>query len=401
MNNKYINKFLLLGIITISIIFIPRTFPIEINPWVLMNWNITFETGFVLRGLVGSISTLFVSCIKSNHLLFIGLINTIIYSTLLIIFMCIAYKRIPKMNMFIFIVLFAVQPFITQWYMTSTIFQRLDVLLNIIFIISLIIIIKCDKPIIYPIVLILSILCLLIHEGYAVYSIPTITSLLIYKSISKSNDVNTKSKWYKPLLYYMIPIIIIYLVIITLGKPALSLEDFRGLIDRRMLEVRVSDNDIYSIFYMPISEKIPYTLASYKSTRLINLFATILLMSPSIIVVSCIWKTIFKNSNKKEKYSILFVIICSFSTVVAFFLAVDIMRWLGYIVFNNMFGLFAIILMNDKYSLAITNQLDKIKHLMVAAIVLALVLGPTQWMNGFAIINKVLLILANYLGIVF
>jgi hypothetical protein len=129
--------------------------------------------------------------------------------------------------------------------------------------------------------------------------------------------------------------------------------------------------------------------------KLINLIGTALFMLPHIAVIIYLWVSVLKSCEKKaQKLLILLLIIGSCSTIAAFFLAVDIMRWLGYIVFNNLFALAAVMMINKKYADITKEKLDKIKYLLILAAVSAIVFGPTQWMDGLEIVNKI----AGYFG---
>ena len=386
--------YLVIAATSVILIFLTRAMPAWVNSWMLLQWNITYETGFICRGLAGSIIHLIFDPLITNDLMAVGIINLVLYALALNLFLMWLYKNNKTTGMFIFIIFFLSSPFITQWYFTPTMFERLDVILNVAFIISIYIIIKAkNRPAVtYAGLFLISLFCLLIHDGYAVYSIPCLFGFMMLATYHKDE------KWriWHPLVFYLVPVTAAYLLILHFGKPNMPIEAYHELLCSKSGEVAFKLSNVRSMFYMNLSERINYTIQMMSWHKMVNLIGTGILMSPVIAVIVYLWVSVLKCAkNKWQRILLAFLVLCTLSSAAAFICAVDTMRWLGYIVFNNLFALGAVIMMNESYAQTIKDKVDKLKYIMVFAIVLAVILGPTQWMDGFEIVNKI----AAFLGL--
>ena len=387
------SDFIIIAATSVILIFVTRALPGWINSWMLLQWDITYETGFICRGLAGTLIHLFFDPLFARDIYIVGVINLLLYAAALNFFLMWLYKNNKTTGMFIFVIFFLCSPFVTQWYFTSTMFQRLDVILNILFIISIYIIIKAEKNIAltYVSLGLISILCLLIHDGYAVYSVPTLFGIMLVSVYHK----NEKWRLWHPLAFYLAPMVIAYVAILYFGGPKLPLEEYYTLLCSKSPEVAFKLSNVKSIFYMDLKERIDYTFGMMSPHKIVNLLGTVLFMAPSIAVTVCLWVSAFKTAKSKlQGFLIAVLILCTLSTLAAFVLAVDTMRWLGYIAFNNLFALGAVLMIDKSYANAVMPKIENLKYAMIFCIVLAVILGPTQWMDGFEIINK----LASFVG---
>jgi hypothetical protein len=373
---------------SVILIFVTRALPVWVNSWMLLQWNITYETGFICRGLAGSIIHLIFDPLITNDLMAVGIVNLVLYALVLNFFLLWLYRNNRTMGMFIFIIFFLSSPFITQWYFTPAMFERLDVILNILFIISVYIIMKSkNKPALtYAVLLAISALGLFIHDGYAVYSVPCIFGIMMLSAYHK----NDKWRIWHPAALYLAPIALLYIAILYFGKPNMPIEAYHELLNSKTGEVAFKLSNIKSMFYMSLSEKVDYTIQMMSLHKVINLIGTVLLMSPSVAIIVYLWASILKAAKRKlQTVLVVFLGLCTLSTLAAYLFAVDTMRWLGYIVFNNLFAFASVIMMDESYALIIKDKLDSLKYIMIVAIILAVILGPTQWMDGFAIVDKI------------
>lgn len=384
--------FFIIGMTSVILICVTRSLPVWVNSWMLLQWNITYETGFICRGLAGSIIHCIFDPLITNDLMAIGIFNLAIYTLALNLFLFWLYKNNRTTGMFIFIIFFLSSPFITQWYFTSTMFERLDVILNIMFIISVYIAVKAkNKPAVtYAGLFLMSLFCLLVHDGYAVYSVPSLFGVMMLSAYHKDE----KWRMWHPVVFYLVPVTVSYFMILYFGRPNMPIEAYHSLLCSKSGEVAFKLSNVESLFYMSLPEKISHAIQMMSRHKAINLIGTVLLMSPGIAVIVYLWISLLKSvKSKLQTALVIFLILCTFSTVIAFLCAVDIMRWLGYIVFNNLFALAAVIMMDKSYAQIVNGKLDKLKHVMIFAIVLAVILGPTQWMDGFEIVNKIVSVL--------
>lgn len=386
--------FFIIAATSVALIFITRSLPVWVNSWMLLQWNITYETGFICRGLAGSIIHLFFNPLITNDLILVGVINLVLYILSLNLFLMWLYKNNKTIGMFIFVIFFLSSPFVTQWYFTSTMFERLDVILSVLFIISIFIIIKAKRNVVttYISLFLISLICLLIHDGFALYSIPCLLGVILLSVYHKDE------KWHMwhVIVFYLIPVIVAYMAISYFGRPNMPLDRYYELLSSKTGEVSFNLSNVKSLFYMSIPGRFEYAIKSMSMHKLINLVGTLILMSPNIAVIVYLWVFVLKSSKSKLQTAlIILLIIGTLSATIAFLCAVDTMRWLGYIVFNNLFALGAVIMMDKSYSQIIKTKLDNLKFILIFAIILSVILGPTQWMDGFAIVNKI----ASLLGL--
>jgi hypothetical protein len=123
--------------------------------------------------------------------------------------------------------------------------------------------------------------------------------------------------------------------------------------------------------------------------KLQHLIITIVLMTPSIYIIARLWNIIIRNT-KVNKYIIFIQLLFTFSPVVCFFIGIDSMRWLGYILINNVFIVGAYIYTHSSVQKKVFEFIKKNIVLFIIAIILAIWLGPTSYVKGFKFASKII-----------
>ena len=168
---------------------------LNINAWILNTWVIDYRYGFINRGFIGSLFSLFLLLYNQTTVFDVSLLhNVIAFSTIFVCLMSIVFiyyieKNLKKcMVPNTLLLLWIFSPFFVVYFMgADCTFGRIDLFLFLIFILISFAILKFDNLIA---VLILSIIGCLIYPAFIFIYFPTIFLLMVYKCYRCVNVMN-------------------------------------------------------------------------------------------------------------------------------------------------------------------------------------------------------------------
>ncbi len=376
-----------LFLIIISLIILPGNMNYlhhgYLSGFMVQNWSISYDTGFVLRGLPGTVMSYLFNPISSKEVMYAVYLMLISYITMIFITAKSLYKLNKDNSSLVFILFLLVQPSVLQRWISSAVIGRLDSMLIVLFITIIIIALKSKRSLIkYIFINLVTAIAILSHEGFAVFFVPTILAVVII----------TENKILKPLLIYLLPSAAIWLLTIVFGGADVPLEQFMLMLNNNAVTNEIypfEPSQIKMVYYMSLAEKNKFTFNYYNSTRVAHIILTFILLSPSIICFIGYWRKILKSANdKRHKYMLVFLAIATLSPLFAMFFAIDTYRWIGMALFNSAAVLVILFIFNETYRNAIIGytKLNTLK--LVFAITLALLLGYFTVFTPYPVIEQ-------------
>lgn len=385
MNSKRRNSFLfvVLSLFTVFIMSTENLFPLPksgyVDVWSMCNWGLNYETGFILRGFVGTALTALLGTITYKQIYIISLILFIILVAQFIYLNINIYKKSQSITTFILIFFLMSQPSNARWLMSGAMFARLDNFIIILAIIGFYLIYKLDGIWMYFALLPLSILAIAIHEVFAVAFSSLIFALIMLKESRRVGKIN-----FKPLLLYYLPVLAFFIVVIIFGGTDLSREKFTQImqqnlsIDLRDGMISVARDIVVDDLSMKV-ERVKYLFT--KDTKNLMIL-TYVVISPTLILFSGIFIKIYKAAQKRfEKISIILIIGSCFAPLTSSLFGCDHFRWIGYFIFCVSIAIVFLYFINEKYREIILEYTAKYAIYIIIASVIAMTFGTFRNMQ--------------------
>ncbi len=387
-NNKLkLKKSIFLMLIILALLIIPGNMSYlnhgYLSGFMVQNWSISYDTGFVLRGLPGTVMSALFNPISSKEVMYAVYVMIAAYVSFIFISIRKLYQLNNEKSNLVFILFLLVQPSVLQRWISSSVIGRLDSLLAVLFLSVIFIVLKSKRTYLkYALANLLTIIAILSHEGFAVFFVPTIFATILIK----------ERKILKPALAYLAPSFAVWILTVIFGGADVPQEQFM-----MMLKNNAVTNPIYPfepdkvkmIYYMTLGEKIKFTLNYYNNTKIAHIILTFILMSPSIICFVGYWRSIIKcTEDKKQKHMLLFLSLAALSPLISMVFAIDTYRWIGWAMFNSSAALAILFFMSENYRKAIISYTKSNTLKLVFATTLALLLGYFTVFSPYPIIVK-------------
>jgi hypothetical protein len=354
----------------------------NLSGFMIQNWSINYDSGFVFRGFIGTILTSIVKPITPNLIMAILYVLIGTYIVIIYLYSNALYQKHKKDITLLFLIFLLAQPSVLQKLITTSTIGRLDIILALLFLLILLVYKIKNNYIKYSIVAILSILGLLIHEGFMVFFVPTIFLFLL---------LFDDKKW-RPVCCYFAPLVVAWLLIVFNGKADILIEELLSLLTTNAIPNYGRDFNEYNlklVYYMDIREKIAFTINFYDKTKIFKLLLTFIVLSPSLYCLIRYYISLFKNViEKKQKLILVILYFATLSPLAALLFGIDTYRWVGMALFNNCAVLAILFYYNDKYREVIIETTNKIKHSLIIAIVVSLVSGVFSVFYSYPFIEK-------------
>lgn len=354
----------------------------NLSGFMIQNWSMNYNSGFIFRGLIGTMLSLFGSPITPNLIMVITYVMIGLYILAVYLYSNSLYKIKKNDITLLFLLFILVQPSVLQKLITSSTAGRLDVIMTLLFLVILLLP-KLKKQLIkYTIAVLISTLALLIHEGFFVFFVPTIFVMFLM----------FEDKVWRSICYYLLPVILIWLGIVLTGQADIPLEALFEQLNNNAIANYGRDfnhGNLQMIYYMNIKEKIEFTLNFYDKTKLLKIALTFIVLSPSLYCLIRYYIVLFNNTtDKKKKVILILFYIASISPLGALFFGIDTYRWIGIALFNKCTALAILFYYDNVYREVISEMTNKIKHSLIIAIVLALLSGVFSVFYSYPFIEK-------------
>lgn len=332
----------------------------------------TYEYGFISRGLIGSIYMLVgdifsINMIDYDCVMVFTYVATMIYFVILVGFFVLCLMKCTKdmrnktEYLIFFFSIFAVSMFITRYN-----FGRYDVYCFMLSLIAAILII-CEKAewLVVP----LSAIGVMIHQGNVFYFLNIILILLVYKILSYEGKKRVKYAIIFLLSFGSASALFLYFeffshgfgpnyydVIVETAKALRFDGDYHhDIIDHEILGIDLTEREL-----------------EYRYKNFTELPFFVLFMSPYLVIAFRFFKNLIKSAQTKlEKVKYLFVAIGSATMIPTIILKCDFGRWMFMIIAYYFVVILALLAMGDKLvEKEVANTADKLKKLGPAIVIL-------------------------------
>jgi hypothetical protein len=354
---------------------------------VILRWKsigtglfVNYELEFVKRGLIGeAFRHIFSEITFSITVVFSFIIMAGAIIVLAVLFYK-PYRLNNKPGLFLFF-LFAITHFATA---NQFIFDigRFDQALLVIAFVCFILINKRMK-IGYLLIPCLLVLGLLIHEGFFFMFIPLIIAYYIYK--------NKICCWKLAFLLFLGILAVGSTYIIgTEGQlTKTSIEDHQRYINEKNSEISIP-YEPEGIHTRGVKENIGYTVE-----RLANRWTVfgLLVFFPAVLPTIMIFKKIFRAIIKSKKERLL--MLACLTPLLLYPLGIDGPRWIG-LAITNLFIVTSLLALNKSHSNKLNSIMVEIRHLVIGAIIISVILGPIGVVTFFTRITEPIRFLVGY-----
>ena len=357
--------------------------PGYLSGFLMQNWSISYDTGFVLRGLPGSVLSLVSSPITPQTVMIANVIFMLIYLSFLFIAAKSLIKHDSSAQSVLFLLFLMAQPPVLQRWVSSSTLGRLDTLMAAVFVSIVFIIINSRKLYLkYILTNILTIIALLSHEGFAVFFVPSVFALFLFYD----------EKPWRTAVFYLAPSAVAWVLITAFGGADVPVGEFMAALNERAVvngNYPFEQYKIESVYYMGIKEKISYTFAYYNETIVAKVIITFGLLSPSLYCLGGYIKSAIKNAeSKKEKVLIHIYTLAALTPFFALIFATDTYRWIGWSLFNLTAVVAVLYIMNDKYRAAMQEFTKKKVFIISFAFIATLLLSYFTVFSSYPIVEK-------------
>lgn len=354
-----------------------------LSGFMMQNWSVSYDTGFILRGLPGTIMGFFIQPISSIEVMIVNYVLLAAYIAFIFIAAKSVYKTKKSIHTLLFLLFILVQPPILQRWITSSTIGRLDALLAVTFIAIIIILLKSKKLYLkYLLANLITIFSLLCHEGFAIFFVPFIFIVFLFQD----------KKIWRAMVAYLVPSVAAWFLIVSFGQADVPAYEFMEMLNQNAITNGIYPFEqikIEMVYYSNTLEKVRFAFNHYNETILAKVIITFALLSPSLYCFVSYWRKLFlSGENKKEKTLILMLLIASFTPLVASIFAIDIYRWIGWTLFNLSAGLVILYHLKEGYRQIIIEHTAKKTLAIIFALVTALVLGGFTVFSSYPIVEK-------------
>ncbi len=290
-NKKNSLQFVLLfGMLGFVLVFkiIQKSSPI--SSWIATHWVVSYEDGFISRGLVGTVFSWFVDQVTNRN---ITITYTLFYLLLVVIFSFVWVYFKDKFNDFGVWLLFLLMTFhpLGLFYFTSFAnFGRFDLFLWFLFAISIFVIHKFSYSVWFYVIGFLGIIGTLIHQNFLLFFTPfLVTYYLLRSHLNQNFDIKKLISLFSPLFTF------------------LALQKFsfvRYQSHEQMMEV-LNTRHSTNIYNVPIimeyfSSPIQHLRGNFyhigRPEIFISLLVGLVLLTPTFYIFYIFWKNFFNSS---------------------------------------------------------------------------------------------------------
>lgn len=331
-----------------------------------------YSYGFISRGFMGTIYWLVdlilpINMIDYDSAVMFTLVATSIYMILLFVFF---YTILVKCSesmikntqyLILFFTFFAVSMFVTKYN-----FGRYDVYCLMISILAALLLIN-EK--VEWLVVPLSAISVMIHQGNVFYFLNIILILLIYKALSSEDKKRNRYLILFGMSFIVASILFLYFEFFSRGNGEAIVEEITAVATALRF-----DNDIHEdiISHEILGIDLTENEIQYRYKNFVEFPIFLLLMSPYLVIAFRFFKNLIKKAQTKlEKCKYFFVSIGVVTMIPTIILKCDFGRWMFMIMAYYFVVILSLIAMKDKLvEEEVKNTFAKIRKLGPAAIVL-------------------------------
>lgn len=382
-------RFFFVFIIIFTVYYIEYfTSPSNINRYIFTQYLVSYNLGFISRGLVGSILTLIFKNYTVHHIYsFITITNFV----LIIMTSYFTAKVISKSNkkireiVIVIAFFFIVNPSGLTYLFHFRNFGRLEIFSFILFFISIFVLFK-NNNLVY-LIPIISILNIMIYQTAIFLYLPIIIIIIFYIAI--------KDRSKKHMIIFIITAcfsIMAFLYIQIWGKiTSIPYEEIVSIMWQKT-DFEPSKGFLYAEFYMEIAGHLG--LMAIHLEKMIPLFLIALMVYiPIFIFIYYIYINILIKSVKREKLAYFFIIANILTFIPVFVFAVDYGRWISAYFTMQITLILSLIYFKDKYVLSILNLLSpkfqKTKYIVYTVIFAYALMGRMKTFEIFEFSHKI------------
>ena len=324
--------------------------PTKMLTWVSTYYACNYSYGIIPRGFIGTIFKLVtggdISSINAHSFAFVGIYILIILISILVGKMIRTVEEGTKRKtMFVLAIIYFFMPFSICYLFDEENFGRFDLYLYIITIVQILLIFK--KPTFLKMIVcgVLSCICVMIHEAYALYIFPIFFVVLLY--ILYKNKFTKMLTLGSILILLMIFVTTVYFNFFTTINIDNSNEYISQL--RKSTDLKINEYCIQYEYYMhSISDHKEYFIDRLITYNICGLLIVIfILILPINIVIFKFIKNALKEYKRKLFYYIIIVMLISTVVYIPLFVFTsDWGRWLAS-VYNCIIAIMSIILIEN------------------------------------------------------
>lgn len=331
-----------------------------------------YSYGFISRGFMGTIYWLVdlilpINMIDYDCAVMFTLVATTLYVVLLFLFFYTILVKCSESMMkntqylILFFTFFAVSMFVTKYN-----FGRFDVYLLMLSIIAaLLLIYEKAEWLVVP----LSAIGVMIHQGNVFYFLNIILVLLIYKALSSEGKKRNKYILLFVLSFLVASVLFLYFEFFSRGNGEAIVDEITTVATALRFDGDIHEDIIsHEILGIDLTE----SEIKYRYKNIVEFPIFILLMSPYLVIVFKFFKNIiYKAQTKLDKCKYFFVAIGVGTMIPTIILKCDFGRWMFMIMAYYFVVILSLIAMKDKIvEEEVKNTFVKIRSLGPAAIAL-------------------------------
>ncbi|MCE9613290.1 MAG: hypothetical protein K8T26_03385 [Lentisphaerae bacterium] len=351
------------------------------------NWVLSWDEGFVHRGLLGTILAHVFGKTGLRALFIINLTLTMAYVAIVASGVIKLYRRSPGESMLWLLLCAIAQPSLLHWWFTYTMFARIDLCIVIGTIISLRVAFMRNETCMFALLTSIAVVCMFIHEGFGVLFLPLIlgTVLVVRATRGITRD-------WKPWVAYLLPSLLTWFVIGLCGRPKISRPAFEAMLAYRSADFHV-DEDFVTALFIEHGQRISIMLGKLlRADTLIRIGGTLLVLLPTLLLMRYLWRATREQMqpDRSQVVALGWLQAAACAPLCAFFLGFDFMRWLGYFIQTQILALAVLAFARNAVMLAFLDVVTQRKHLVVAIVLLSLSAGVTGVMTSYPVIETLL-----------
>ena len=325
------------------------------HDWCTTPYILTYDLGFISRGLTGSIIA------KAFPFLSNEIFYTIVASNLIVLFVLtsmllgkiIVSSDYNNRNIIVYLsLIFCINPGSISFLFQYENYGRLDALLIIISLLICILIVK-ERFVFIPF---LTLVGVLIHQAYIFLYFPMVLVLLAYQYARN----NKPQKLLFIIVTTSVSTSILFLYMQLFGKiSSFSLDTVFNILSNRT-DAKLSIKMLEFEYFLPISEHLKQLLLPSFLELILRLGVTLILISPLIYMLRMIWMDTIKGAKNRWMKNIYIAMSLQFLwTLPLFILTIDWGRWLAAIIICEFVLIFFLIYLKDE---SMMNSIKKLNR---------------------------------------
>ncbi|MCX8131535.1 MAG: hypothetical protein N3I35_15760 [Clostridia bacterium] len=326
-------------LVLLSLVIFNRNMPsaANINPWTATPWVVSYENGFVSRGLLGTILSKLIPVVTLNNLHLVFTVVYLIFLLGLLIPLIIILRKVNRDDtLYKFMLFFILNPATVGMYANKPNFGRFDVFMILITIICLVVLSIKRHIWIIPVLMTLG---MLIHEAFLFMYAPIILAATLFSFFwngkSKSILINFGVSAFTLLSSF--------LVLQLFGKAGnLELSVFSEKIQAHA-DFPIAKDMLNMEYYFSTKEHISYVLEFLvRHNMVFGLIFALMILIPTFLLFKYAWSYVFKKYTSQR---LVFMLLC-LATAGPFILCtigIDYGRWLSSFIFANFLIIFYLI----------------------------------------------------------